>query len=147
MAIAVRVKVSGHEKALRRLKEAPIDVERGVLYAFEKGGRFLQGQVVRLLYSGGRTGRLYKRGATPHRASARGEAPATDYGQLANSIGVDVSSVEGQTSLELFAATDYAGLLEVELERPFLVPTVRKHKTKINQLIMNSVRARLRSQR
>lgn len=55
----------------------------------------------------------------PHRASAKGEAPASDTGNLANSVRIREST--GLKATVNFNA-NYAGYLEDDLDRPFIQP-------------------------
>lgn len=78
--------------------------------------------------SGPRSGRLYQRGAKGtivHQASAPGEAPATDTGNLANSIGAQMI---GRSEGEVTVGAEYAVTLELGggkiAPRPFLQPAV-----------------------
>ena len=81
---------------------------------------------------GPKTGRSYVRGTVTHRASAPGEAPATDTGILAGSIGwnVDASTL----TAEVFAGAAYAVHLELGTARmeprPFMVPALEATKDK-----------------
>jgi hypothetical protein len=89
---------------------------------------------------GRKSGRTYRRGEIKsrrkadkgevigykfHRASAPGEAPATDYGVLANSI---ASRMIGPTEGEVTVSAEYAAVLELGgarmARRPFLGPAV-----------------------
>jgi HK97 gp10 family phage protein len=79
--------------------------------------------------SGPRSGREYKRGKNGmivHRASAPGEAPATDTGNLANSIR---SRMTGKTEGEVTVGAEYATALELGsvyiAPRPFFAPAVK----------------------
>ena len=73
--------------------------------------------------SGPKSGRIYRRGSRTHQASAPGEAPAIDYGVLANSIQVERESDLRQT---VFTNTEYAVYLEFGTSRmsprPFFGP-------------------------
>jgi hypothetical protein len=60
-------------------------------------------------------------GATFHRASARGEAPASDTGYLANNIG---AMMVGQYTGITYVSAGYAAILEGPMDRPFLGPAV-----------------------
>lgn len=68
-------------------------------------------------------GRLYRRGNRSHRASAPGEAPAIDTGNLINSIG---SGPMGKTSAIVWASAEYAEVLEMRRNRQFFTPAVEK---------------------
>lgn len=78
--------------------------------------------------SGSRTGRLYKRGARGtivHQASAPGEPPATDTGNLVDSVG---SRMIGPTEGEVTVGAEYAAILELGgvylAPRPYFAPAV-----------------------
>ena len=79
--------------------------------------------------SGARSGRIYRRGVKGnilHQASAPGEAPATDTGHLANSIG---ARMIGRTEGEITVTAEDAAVLELGgahvASRPFFTPAVR----------------------
>lgn len=83
----------------------------------------------KLSLGGARHGQLYRRGIRGtilHQASAPGEAPATDTGYLANSIG---ARMIGRTEGEVTVTAEYAAVLELGgvhmAPRPFFVPAVR----------------------
>jgi hypothetical protein len=78
--------------------------------------------------SGPKTGREYKRGGKVHQASAPGESPASDGGNLANRI---THRITGPTRAEVPIAAKYAGHLEEGTRRglkprPFVAPVVKK---------------------
>lgn len=77
---------------------------------------------------GPKSGREYARASgTMHQASAPGEAPAIDYGNLVNSLQVDFPS--SWTGI-VFTNMDYAPVLEFGgariQARPFMVPAAEK---------------------
>jgi hypothetical protein len=65
-------------------------------------------------------------GAKLHRASAPGEAPARDYGNLINSLDTKREDMTGY----IYTNADYAEPLETTKNRPFLAPAVRKFRDK-----------------
>lgn len=77
--------------------------------------------------SDGKSGRIYKRGAKIHQASAPGQAPAMDTGLLANSIQM---RAYGRDGAMVYTNTEYAEVLEFGgkrvLPRPFMRPAVAK---------------------
>ena len=85
------------------------------------------------ILSGGKTGRTYRRGNVTHRASAPGEAPASDTGRLVNSIN---SSLTGSSLTAVTVAgrgtVKYAAVLEFGTSRiaprPFLFPALERTK-------------------
>ncbi len=85
----------------------------------------------KLSLSGPRHGRLYRKygyvGTIMHRASAPGEAPATDTGNLANSIRARmIGSTEGEVGVH----AEYGLVLEMGgvhmAPRPYLGPAVKE---------------------
>lgn len=79
--------------------------------------------------SGARSGHIYRRGAKGtilHQASAPGEPPATDIGNLVNSIG---SRMIGAAEGEVTVSAEYAAVLEFGgvhmAPRPFFTPAVK----------------------
>ena len=61
-------------------------------------------------------------GAKIHRASAPGEAPAVDYGNLINSVKEKREDMTGY----VYTNADYAEVLETRRHRPFFKPAVDK---------------------
>ena len=99
-----------------------------------------------------KTGRIYKRGNVTHQASAPGEAPATDTGNLANSGTV---RRVGWLHFECVFSAEYAPILEppetlegVEfgspsgkiLPRPFLRPAVYKQAPILQEALDDALR-------
>ena len=77
--------------------------------------------------SDAQSGRIYKRGAKIHQASAPGEAPAIDTGALANSIQV---TPYGRTGAMIYTTMQYADVLEFGgvkvAPRPYMGPAIDK---------------------
>jgi hypothetical protein len=78
----------------KRSKQVLIDLgnhdrrfTRGIREALHDIGQLHVEEIQRLLNTGPKTGRIYKRPGRPdHRASAPGQAPATDTGDLSKSV-------------------------------------------------------------
>jgi len=83
----------------------------------------------------GGTGKAFpvKKRDKPHQASAPGEAPATDHGELLRSIAIDQRDMEIEVGVD--AGAPYAEWLEEGTAfmeaRPFLEPAVIKHEKEI----------------
>ena len=71
------------------------------------------------IQTGTKTGRVYKRKRRTHRASAKGEAPATDTGVLVNSIRGKMDTPGGLSGTVDVGAM-YGAILEPD--RPFMAP-------------------------
>jgi hypothetical protein len=76
---------------------------------------------MKLLMTGPKTGREYVRRGRIHVASAPGEAPAVDFGNLINSIQTVIKS---PTEAEITIGAEYAEVLEFEKDRPFVRPAI-----------------------
>ena len=79
--------------------------------------------------SGPKSGRVYARSGKPHQASAPGEAPAVDTGNLVNSLQIEM---EGDLTAVVFTDVEYAPTLEFGgakmAMRPFLGPAAQKER-------------------
>lgn len=84
--------------------------------------------------TGARTGRIYKRGGKTHQASAPGEAPKTDIGNLVQKIR---SEDKGHAKSDVVAGTKYAGDLEYGTSkmaaRPYMRPAIDENKVKLSK--------------
>ena len=80
--------------------------------------------------SGPKSGRLYVRAGRIHQASAPGEAPAVDTGNLANSIQTHV--LAGGLTAEVTAGAEYGLYLELGTlrmaPRPFFAPATEAER-------------------
>src|SRR4051794_3668243 len=85
------------------------------------------------ILEGGKSGRTYKRGNVIHRASAPGEAPASDTGRLVNSINTEVNKsaleavVKAGSGLVKYAKYLEFGTFKIAA-RPFMFPALEKSK-------------------
>jgi len=91
-----------------------------------------------------KTGRIYRRGNVEHQASAPGEAPATDTGDLAGSI---TSRMRGPLSGEVNVGAEDGPYLEygtVKTDRlaprPFLGPSVEEEKPNFEREMAAAIR-------
>ncbi len=86
----------------------------------------VQSAAVVNLSTGEKTGRIYRRGGKTHQASAPGEAPAKDTGNLAASVQMEMV---GPARAEVTVDAEYGLPLEMGTEhlggpRPFFSPAV-----------------------
>lgn len=88
----------------------------------------VHGDAVRSIQRGPKTGRVYKRKGKTHRASAPGQAPATDSGALASSVAMVHGKMESAvgTGLESGPHLEF-GTATME-ERPWLFPALEKNR-------------------
>jgi HK97 gp10 family phage protein len=86
--------------------------------------------------SGSRTGAIYRYGNVEHQASAPGEAPAVETGNLKNSVRVLEANAERAV---LGATAEYAAYLEFGTRhmapRPYMRPAVDEHIGEIEEVM------------
>jgi HK97 gp10 family phage protein len=106
------IRVSVHKKTKRVLLDLGDHdrrFSRGIIDALHDIGQMHVDEADRLINTGPKTGWLYRRkGRAPHQASAPGEAPANDTGELAKSLDYNVQRVR----LEVGESARYAIFLE-----------------------------------
>jgi HK97 gp10 family phage protein len=139
------VKVEGLDRLKGKLGVTPKLIRQEVSKALFVSAKHVEGEAKRSILNGQKSGRLYKRGKTVfHRASAPGEAPASDTGRLANSI----NSYLDSTALGSFVVAGrglakYAPLLEFGTSkiapRPFLFPALEQSKPFIQKRMNEAV--------
>lgn len=86
MSDPIRVQVMGMDAVRAAMNEFGQSVIDGIQQAIEATALEAMTDVRKAIQGPPKTGALYKRGSKVHRASAPGEAPATDTGALASSI-------------------------------------------------------------
>lgn len=85
-------------------------VRRGATRGVGLAAHIVHGEAVRLITTGSKTGRVYSRRGVKHRASAPGQAPASDTGRLAQAGRVTI--VSGLILARVSFSTKYARALE-----------------------------------
>ncbi len=126
---------------LQSLSSMPARVQAAVTSQIQAGlyasAQQVRTEAIKSVQAGDKSGRVYKRRTVMHRASAPGEAPASDTGRLVNSIqaynnpgGSEAFVVAGRGTVL------YAALLEFGTSRmaarPFMVPALEKSRAWIN---------------
>ena len=93
---------------------------------------------IRAIQGGPKTGKQYRKYAPKrtHRASAPGQAPATDTGRLASSIVADITGLTAEVSADVqYAAPLEFGAVNME-PRPFLEPALESERSKFEQRLL-----------
>lgn len=127
------------EELIKSAIEIPDEITRELAL----GANDIRNTIIESMARGKKTGRVYKRGAKEHRASAPGEAPAVDSGELISRIIFDIKDMTVEVGIE--AGAPYAVFLEGgapkgNLEaRPFLTPAVLKHRQDIIDAVGDGV--------
>jgi hypothetical protein len=132
--ITLRVEnIDAVSEALRRYgQRAEVAVDQAV----QATGLEVLSDIKKRIQRGPKTGRTYLRGTVSHRASAPGEAPATDSGTLVSSIAYRKVSL---MTAEVESRLDYATFLEfgtVNMDpRPSWTPAVEAAGPKLQQRV------------
>lgn len=148
MKTKFKTKVDGLPELQGAFKKAPIEARDGAIDALEASTRLILSRSQAKILKGPKTGRIYKRGATRHQASAPGEAPAFDTGKLAGSGEREITAVSETKAWGIVAFNaKYARWLEIGTRfirpRPFLLPTLDELRDKIRLIFIKSIKARV----
>jgi len=143
------VTVRNADRLMRKLRQIPLDARSGIGTALAGSVVMLDSYAKQKIQGGGRGGRTYRRRSTTHQASAPGEFPKTDTGQLVASLFFRVSA----DKLRAFFGTKlaYGRYLEFGTSRmaarPWLRPTLRANRDKITARVRAAVKEALRRNR
>jgi HK97 gp10 family phage protein len=143
-----RVTVRIDDRALMaKLSRFPGAIDEASCDALEECGTGTVTEAVRLIETGSKSGRLYRRGGgRVHQASAPGESPASDTGNLVKNI---ISELErNNKTVYVVANTIYAFWLEfgtrLMAARPFLNRAVEALNNFYKETFIRVLRARIR---
>lgn len=145
---AISVKWHGLKELEGKLDGIPDKIEEGAAEGLEALGLIVQNHARESVLKGPKSGRSYKKpgSGVVHRASAPGEAPASDTGTLVRSI---ISEVQ-RAALEVIisAGTVYAKMLEYGTRkmaaRPFMLPALDKIRDKAADILAKYIRSKLK---
>lgn len=119
-----------------------VDVVRAAtVQGLHRGVEDVANEAVSLILNTPKTGRVYRRGGVAHQASAPGEAPASDTGQLVNSVSTSVD--ESRLSGNVNFGSDHAAAMEYGTSRvaprPYARPAVINKRDAIRQDIADEI--------
>lgn len=123
-------------KFLKNYNKLSASMKNAIFKELTLGALTIEKDAKESIQAGGKTGKVYKRKSVTHRASAPGEAPASDTGRLVSSIRVEPDFKNGAVRIKAGSgAVKYAAMLEfgtMNMEaRPFFQPAFAKNKRKI----------------
>lgn len=143
--------ITGVGKLSRQLKKLTPAVATEVSKQIIKGAFKIQADAVQSIQRGPNTGVVYDKGkGISHQASAPGEAPASDTGNLARRIEIRLSTnkLRADIGITNLLFTPYARVLELGGEfiekRPYMKPAFDKNIKAINAAISAAVRKGLK---
>ena len=138
------VKIEGLDKianASASFRQAVADEVNKAVYA---SAQKVSTEAKKSIQGGNKSGRTYKRRTVSHRASAPGEAPASDTGRLVNSINSYALGNGEAISVAGRGTVKYATMLEFGTTkiaaRPFMLPALEKSKAWITERFNKAVR-------
>lgn len=141
----ITVKVNKDLRRISKELERSTDkVTDRVGFILAKGANTIRNDIVNSMFRDAKTGRKYKRGRKTHQASAPGETPAVDTGELARSIVYEIRRNGLEIEIGAEAGAPYAKWLEEgtnKMEaRPFLQWFVDWNMPRINKDIERTMK-------
>ena len=138
----IKINVKNLKKVMSQLGRLNKDLEQPFQEVVKGGGQLIRAEAVKSIQSGAKSGIVYEKynPRRSHRASAPGQAPASDTGNLVSKIRVKQKN-PNTTIVE--SGADYSAFLEYGTSkmqpRPFLFPAFEKSKEKITQAVFQRV--------
>ena len=139
----VSIQVKGLKQALSALRRLEKNMEQPFREVVMGGAQLIRGEAIKSIQTGAKSGRIYEKynPRRTHRASAPGQAPASDTGNLVRNIAV---KMESRDQVAVVSSAPYSQFLEFGtskmLPRPFLFPATEKSRPKIAQAVFNRVK-------
>ena len=134
-----------NEKILLGFDRIHKNYKSGLHRGFDRLGRINVKQARLFIRKPPKTGLLYriKGRKRLHRASKAGESPANLFGNLARSIGFQINGMQMQFATYgdergeavQSGGVSYGGRLEIGMNRPFLIKTVKKHENQAENIL------------
>ena len=138
----ISIQVKGFKKVMSSHKNLEQDLEKPFREVIVGGAQLIRGEAIKSIQTGPKSGRIYDKynPRRTHRASAPGQAPASDTGNLVRNI---VVKQENPDLVKVESNAIYSSFLEFGtskmLARPFLFPATERSRKKIAQAVFNRV--------
>ena len=138
----IKVKVSNIQKVLSQLEKLEKDMEVPFQEIVKGGGQQIRNEAIKSIQAGGKSGIVYQKynPRREHRASAPGQAPASDTGNLVSKIIVKQKS---RNRVNVESNANYSAYLEYGTSkmqpRPFMLPAFEKSKKPIINAVFKRV--------
>lgn len=135
------IKIKGLEPTLKNLRLLQNGLDKELTNVLRGGGQLIRGEAIRSIQTGPKSGHTYEKynPRRTHKASAPGQAPASDTGNLVSQI---MSVADGKNTL-VESRAEYSKFLEFGtskmLPRPFLFPASEKSTKKIVQVLIQKL--------
>ena len=144
----IQIEVKNVEKAISNIKHLFAESNKPMNNILMGGAQEIRKEAVRSIQQDPKTGRIYQmyNPKREHRASAPGESPATDTGNLVRNIKA-INSTKNEVMVQSNAP--YSQDLELGsgriLPRPFLFPASEKAGKKIVMVMFNYIKSMIAS--
>ena len=138
----INIKVKGLKEAKEIFKKLEEDLQQPFREVILGGAQLIRGEAIKSIQTGPKSGRVYQKynPRRTHTASAPGQAPASDTGNLVSQIMV---RQETRDNVVVESNALYSSFLEFGtskmLPRPFLFPATERSRPKITQAVFNRV--------
>ena len=138
----ISIKIKNINEALKKFDTLKKDLQEPFREVIQGGAQLIRGEAIKDIQTGVKSGRIYEKynPRRTHRASAPGQSPASDTGNLVRNIivrQVDIDNVAVESN------ATYSSFLEFGtskmLARPFLFPATERSRPKITQAVFNRV--------
>ena len=142
----IKFKVSNLKKVLSQMDKLEKDMEIPFQEIVKGGGQLIRGEAIKSIQSGGKSGVMYQKynPRREHRASAPGQAPASDTGNLVSKI---IVKQKTKNVVNVESNADYSAFLEYgtsKMEaRPFMLPAFEKSKKPIINAVFKRVKNKI----
>jgi HK97 gp10 family phage protein len=142
----IKFKVSNLKKVLSQLDKLEKDMEIPFQQIVKGGGQLIRTEAIKSIQTGAKSGVMYQKynPRREHRASAPGQAPASDTGNLVSKITVKQKSKD---IVNVESNANYSAYLEYGTSRmqprPFMLPAFEKSKKPIINAVFNRVKRKI----
>jgi len=142
----VRIQIKNLNETLKKFGKLKEELKEPFREVVKGGAQLIRGEAIKSIQTGPKSGRIYEKynPRRTHRASAPGQAPASDTGNLVRNIKV---KQKDQDTVEVESNAPYSAFLEFGtskmLARPFLFPAFEKSKSKITQAVFSRIKKKI----
>ena len=142
----IKFRVTNIKKVLSQLENLDKQLEPDFQEIVKGGAQLIRGEAIKSIQTGAKSGVMYQmyNPRREHRASAPGQAPASDTGNLVSKIIVK-QKTRNITNVESNA--NYSAFLEYGTSkmqpRPFMLPAFEKSKKPIINAVLNRVKQKI----
>ena len=142
----IKFSVKNLKKVLSQLDKLEKDMEVPFQEIVKGGGQLIRTEAIKSIQTGAKSGVMYQKynPRREHRASAPGQAPASDTGNLVSKI---IVKQKTKNVVNVESNADYSAFLEYgtsKMEaRPFMLPAFEKSKKPIINAVFKRVKNKI----